>query len=177
MSRLSEATAATAVAGPSGQHTDRLAEPFRAAMRRIASTVTLVTAADADGKPHGMAASAVISVSMAPPSMLVAVNRDAGIHPVLLASRSFCLNVLGREQLDLLAPFSSTALRERRFESGEWRRGFAGLPYLASAPAAIFCELDHVVEYGTHTLCIGQVRDLAFGASPEPLVWLDGAAR
>ena len=164
------------VADPS-QDDATLARTFRTAMRRIASTVMLVTTADEDGLPYGMAASSVISVSMAPPSMLVAVNRDASMYPVLARTRRYCVNVLGSEQLDLLAPFSQSSQRERRFASGDWRRGIGGLPFLDAAPAAIFCELDRLVDYGTHALCVGRVIDVAFGSAPQPLVWLDGAAR
>lgn len=154
-----------------------LARTFKTAMRRVASTVMLVTTVDEQGAPHGMAASSVISVSMEPPSMLVAVNRDASMHPVLARTRRYCVNVLGSGQLDLLAPFSQSSLRGQRFASGDWRRGIDGLPFLGSAPAAIFCEADQLIDYGTHTLCLGRVIDVAFGSEPQPLVWLDGAAR
>ena len=77
----------TATTGPSHsadslRWSDPDADVFRDAMRCMASTVSLVTAHDARGH-HGMAASAVISVSADPPSMLVAVNHGASIHSVI----------------------------------------------------------------------------------------------
>jgi hypothetical protein len=88
---------------------------FRDAMRRIASSVMIITSRDVDGQPHGMAASAVIPVSMDPPSMLVAINRDAGLYPVVQRTRRFCVNLLGDDQQHLLAPFSQSALRAQRY--------------------------------------------------------------
>jgi flavin reductase (DIM6/NTAB) family NADH-FMN oxidoreductase RutF len=153
-----------------------LAAEFRNAMRRIASSVTLVTSLDNDGNPHGMAASAVIPVSMEPPSMLVAANRSSGLHPVLQLSRQFCINLLGENHQDLLLPFSQTSRRSERFASGEWREGNGSLRYLASAPAAVFCHLEQQVDYGTHTLFIGRVTAVRLSDMEiDPLLWYNGA--
>lgn len=153
-----------------------LAADFRNAMRRIASSVTLVTSRDSDRTPHGMAASAVIPVSMDPPSMLVAANRSSGLHPVVLETRCFCVNLLGEAHQELLEPFSQSTRREERFTAGDWQEGPNSLLYLASAPAAIFCELDHEVDYGTHTLLIGRVTGVRlFDADIDPLLWFNGA--
>ena len=95
---------------PSSSNTE-VSDDFRLAMRKVASSVTIVTTRDAAGMPHGMAASGVIPVSMDPPSMLVAINRSASLHPVLQASRRFCVNVLADHQHHLLAPFSQSGLR------------------------------------------------------------------
>lgn len=47
-----------------------LTAAFRGAMRRPAATVTIVTTANSD-RGHGMTATAVTSLSMVPPSLLV----------------------------------------------------------------------------------------------------------
>jgi flavin reductase (DIM6/NTAB) family NADH-FMN oxidoreductase RutF len=154
-----------------------LAADFRTAMRRIASSVTLVTGRDVDGTPHGMTASAVIPVSMDPPSMLVAANQGSGLHPVVQSTGKFCVNLLGESHLDLLMPFSQSSRRGERFASGDWQEGANSLLYLRSAPAAIFCELDHHVDYGTHTLFIGRVTGVRlYGHAVDPLVWFNGAS-
>lgn len=155
---------------------------FREAMRRLAASVMIVTSRDAEGQPHGMVASSVIPVSMDPPSMLVAVNRDAGLHPVLLRSRRFCVNLLGDHQHHLLAPFSQTALRSQRFRSEDWQHAWSTdteqLPWLPGAPAVIDCAVDLATEYGTHTLFIGRVLSVQCtsteDAATAPLVWLAG---
>ncbi len=143
-------------------------------MRCMASTVTLITSVQ-DGVPFGMAASAVTSVSMDPPSLLIAVNRSASIHPVLLATGRFCVNVLGADQADVVAPFSNSARRHERFQGGDWATDEGGLPYLASAPCAVSCTVDARLDYGTHTLFVGQVDRVALGPRQLPLVWLEGA--
>jgi flavin reductase (DIM6/NTAB) family NADH-FMN oxidoreductase RutF len=153
-----------------------LTRQFRIAMRRIASSVTVVTTNDDAGRFHGMAASAVISVSMEPPSMLVAVNKAASIHPVLIECNKFCVNVLCDAHGDLIHAFSSTELREERFAFGDWTEGPGGLPYLASAVSSLFCDVDKSIDYGTHTLFLGRVTSVSDGSDARPLIWLSGAA-
>lgn len=163
----------------------QLGSDFREAMRRLAASVTIITTRDADGAPHGMVASSVISVSMDPPSMLIAVNRNASIYPILQRSRRFCINLLSDEQSDLLNPFSTSALREQRFLSDHWRdawtAGSGRLPWLSGATASVECEVDLITDYGTHSLFIGRVLNVYCAPDSAadqtmvlPLVWLAG---
>lgn len=153
-----------------------LSTAFKDAMRRVASSVTLVTTRDAGGVPHGMAASAVIPVSMDPPSLLVAVNRTAGLHGALSAGGRFCVNLLAGTHHPLLGAFSQSARRAERFASDDWEADADALPRLASAPAAVSCAVERQIDYGSHTLFIGRVTGVRLaGENAEPLVWFDGA--
>lgn len=155
---------------------------FRDAMRRVASSVTIITSRDDDGLPHGMVASAVISVSMEPPSMLVAINRSAGLYPVVKRTGRFCVNLLAEDQHHLLAPFSQTALRGERFRSPDWHDAWTcnteRMPWLAGASACIDCSVDASVDYGTHSLFVGRVLHVRCDAGEPtcatPMVWLAG---
>ena len=69
------------------------ADALRQAMRRVASTVALVTVRH-DTLNHGVAATAVSSVSMEPPSMLVVLNTESSAIAPLLAAGRFCINYL-----------------------------------------------------------------------------------
>lgn len=147
---------------------------FREAMRGLASAVTLLTACDADGMPHGMAATAVIPVSMDPPSMLIAVNRSASLHPVIEATGRFCVNVLPDSQRDIVEAFSRSDMRSRRFTDFPWSLTEEGLPCLPQAQSVITCRCDERLAYGTHTLYIGRVERVGLGELAPPLVWFDG---
>lgn len=164
---------------------EEISNGFREAMRRLAASVTIITSRDAEGAPHGMVASSVISVSMDPPSMLIAVNRSAGLYPILQRSRRFCINLLSDEQSDLLKPFSTSSLRDKRFQSDHWRDAWTSdgerLPWLSDASASVECEVDLVTNYGTHSLFIGHVQKVhctptstAGPSIARPLVWLAG---
>ncbi|MFT3800962.1 MAG: flavin reductase family protein [Burkholderiaceae bacterium] len=154
---------------------------FRQVMRDVPASVTIVTSRDHLGNPHGMAASAVIPVSMEPASILVAVNETAGLHPVLLLSGRLCVNFLAGHQQALIEPFSRTDLRHQRFASDDWHdaeRGGDALPWLPGARACVFADVDRRVEYGTHTLFIARITQIRAGQPAEdagsPLLWMGG---
>lgn len=147
-------------------------EPFRLAMRSMAATVTILSTA-ACGRRYGMTATAVTSVSMAPPSLLVSVNREASIHSPLSREKRLCVNVLAESQQRLCADFSGGKTGEERFQDGEWALR-DGLPYLLDAQANIFCLVDHPLDYGTHTLFLCRVADVRLPGAKSPLVYLAG---
>jgi len=153
---------------------DNIVALFRRAMRQLGGAVCLITARDSQGGPHGMAASAVISVSMEPASLLVSIKRTASLYPIVSSSGLFCANVVDDSARPLVAMFARSERRNERFLSGEWRRGWHGLPYLASALCSVFCAVDAGLEYGTHTLFVGRVRHVSLTEGGLPLLWIAG---
>lgn len=151
-----------------------IAESFRAAMRRIASTVTVLTAADGD-EPFGMTATAVTSLSMEPPSLIVCVNGRARFHAVMQAASRFCVNVLHADQSDLSRAFGGAVPTAERFSPGSWLRSARAVPYLVEAQANMFCRRTAAIPYGTHTIFIGEVEEAASRDVVAPLVYQDAA--
>lgn len=147
---------------------------FRAAMRKLASTVTVITARDAN-EHHGMAATAVTSLSMDPPSLLVCVNRTASMHDVLHPTQLFCVNLLGVQHGPLCDAFGGKLTGAARFGVGQWASGEDGVRYLVDAPANIFCRLEQQHSYGTHTIFIGRVEAVRVVETGEPLLYQAGA--
>ena len=138
---------------------------FRAAMRRFAATVTIITASDHE-RHHGMTAAAVTSVSMDPPSLLICINQKTKLHDIMCRARRFCVNVLHRDQAAL--SFSGAMPPEKRFELGRWLRCQDGLPYLADAQANLFCRKAAALPYGTRTAFVGLVEDVGLrGLEPK----------
>ena len=62
---------------------------FRQALSQFASGVTVVTTRAADGKPLGLTVSSFCSVSLAPPMVLVCVDRRSEAHTGFQASGIF----------------------------------------------------------------------------------------
>lgn len=152
-----------------------LAGEFRLAMRRLAATVSIITAA-----PRlGMAATSVASLTLEPPALLVCVNRAASIFPALGAGARFCVNVLASSHGDLSAAFGGRLPREARFGVGDWRfDGDPGtaVPWLADAQSNIFCRVDAFLDYGTHRIVVGKVERVRLHGAVDPLIWSDGRA-
>lgn len=151
-----------------------VADKLKAAMRRMPGPVALVTTADPDGGDYaGLAASAVIPVSMAPPAMLVAVNRNASAHAVIERAGRFCINLLCNSQTDIVGLFSNSARRDERFAGDSWADR-DGLPYLPGACVSIFCKVERTQVFGTHELFIGTVDEVLPGTGSDPMGWIEG---
>ena len=101
----------------------QIGDAFRASLRLVASSVSLVTARDAQGQWHGMAVTSAGSLSMDPPSMMVAINRNTSIYPVILQTRRFTLNLMDECHVALLERFSRSDLRDQRFAAEDWLDG------------------------------------------------------
>jgi flavin reductase len=123
-----------------------------------------------------MTATAVTSVSLAPPSLLAIVNQTASIYAPLVASGRFCVNILFQGQRQFCEIFSGHLKGEERFQIGRWIEQ-DGTPYLQDAQANIFCTVDKTMPYGTHLVVIGQVCRALSKREISPLLYLDGAVR
>lgn len=148
---------------------------FRNAMRRLAATVTVLSTRAESGLRHGMTATAVTSVSADPPAVLACVNRSAALHAQLSLGRLLCINLLHCSQQRLSEVFSAASEGEARFGQGDWQSDANGVPYLADAQANIFCEIEALHAYGTHSVCIGRVLRANCRGDVAPLIYQDGA--
>jgi flavin reductase (DIM6/NTAB) family NADH-FMN oxidoreductase RutF len=151
-----------------------LAQSFKLAMRRLATTVSIVTALDADGRPAGMTATAVTSVCAEPPAFLVCVNKTASIHPSLALGAAMCLNLLAADHGDLSFAFGGKVPPELRFEQGDWQTQHSPIPYLGDAQANLFCTVDALLPYGTHSIVVGKVDAIRLHGDARPLIFGDG---
>ncbi|MEO5325009.1 flavin reductase family protein [Mesorhizobium sp. CC13] len=150
---------------------NELAIDTKAAMRRLAKSVVILTTRF-EGQRLAMAATAVDSLSIEPPSLLACVNRTASIFTAFEAKSPFCVNILARTHEVLAKRCGGQVKGEARFAEGDWRER-DGIPYLADAQANIFCANDGEFYYGTHGVFVGRVTDVALFGSIEPLIYAD----
>ncbi len=111
---------------------------------------------------RGITATAVCSVSDAPPSLLVCVNTGNELNPFIKANQHFSVNLLGssHEQLaNRFAGFDKVAMPER-FELGDWETLVTGSPILTNSLVSFDCRLTGFQEIGTHTVMFGEVMDV-----------------
>ncbi|MFC6672057.1 flavin reductase family protein [Marinobacterium aestuariivivens] len=152
----------------------QLKDQMRTAMRRLAQSVTIISSSNGRER-FAMAATAVNSLSTEPPSLLVCVNRSAAMHGPLSEGNDFCVNILGREQEELSVACGGKLRGEDRFSAGNWAISDAGTPYLNDAQASLLCSQDGAIDYGTHTIFIGRIKEIRNTAEIDPLIYLDGA--
>jgi 3-hydroxy-9,10-secoandrosta-1,3,5(10)-triene-9,17-dione monooxygenase reductase component len=128
---------------------------FRQLLSRFATGVTVVTALDPAGRPAGMTASALASVSLEPPLILVCVGKQAAFHAAMSAARHFAVNVLAADQEHLSRQFA--AIEGDHFAGVTYRPGANGVPLLEGAVAHLLCEVTERHEAGDHTVFFGLV--------------------
>lgn len=146
---------------------------YRALMRHQAGAVAII-AAGRSGARGGLTATAFSSLSDSPPTLLVCVQRKSGTHAVIVAAKSFSVNILAREQQSLAERFSGKCgvTGEHRFEGGAvWETLATGAPVLSGALASLDCELLDEHQFSTHSIFIGRVIDGQFRGEGEPLLY------
>lgn len=147
----------------------------RDALGHFATGVTVVTTSAGDGAPVGTTASAVSSLSLEPPLLLVCLHRTSETLATLRTHGAFAVNVLAVDQTTLSTVFA------RRGAAVDWRdiehdRGHADLPRLHGALAVIECDLHDALGGGDHEIVVGRPRRVTSrGAERAPLLHYRGA--
>ncbi len=152
-------------------------ETFRSVMGRFATGVTVVTASHR-GRDAGMTVNAFLSVSLEPPTVLVALNAKADTTPLVEASHRFGVNLLSARQLSLSERFASRRPSSEKFEGVRFHRGPLGSPLLDGSLGSFECKVVQTVTRSTHRLFLGQVVAMEEGKEELPLVfWRSEYAR
>lgn len=149
---------------------------FREAMSRLGAAVHIVTTDGKSGKA-GFTATAVASVSDAPSTLLVCLNRKSQITPLMLENGSFCVNTLAASEepiADVFAGRTGVFMAER-FKTGDWDTIKTGSPALKSAIAAFDCRVLEAKEVGSHFVYFGSVVAVRLGPTAKALVYHDRA--
>lgn len=147
------------------------AVPYREAMAQVASAVHLVTTDGPAGRA-GFTASAVCSVSDAPPTLLVCINRGSSAYAAVSVNDALCVSTLSAGQADIAVAFSRTPM-ETRFAAGRWYGLATGAPVLEGARVAFDCRIVRRTEVGTHDVLFCEVLALAEAGGGKPLVYAD----
>src|SRR5258705_7996260 len=92
------------VVGPAAMRTVEAAA-FREAMSRLGAAVHVIATAGPGGKT-GATATAVCSVSDAPPTVLMCLNRRSQTNPVVTENGVFCVNTLGHAHAEIADIFA-----------------------------------------------------------------------
>ena len=149
---------------------------FRAAMRHLASGVCLVTHS-VGGARAGMTATAVASLSLEPPTLIVCVDRAASAYAGLTPGAAFGVSVLGADHREFAERFAGRTGEQgaERFRDGRWHMAPNGAPLLADSLAAFACEVEEVIERNTHAVVFGRVKHAAAASGGGALIYWRGA--
>jgi flavin reductase len=145
---------------------------FLAAMRRVASSVTVVTTDGAAGR-FGTTVSAFSSVSADPPTVLVCLFAQSRIAKAITENGRFCVNVLPEESAYVADRFAGRddANVEDRFSGIPLNSG-RDTPQIAGA-TFFDCVVDQSILSGSHLIVTGNVHAVA-DAGAAPLAYRNG---
>jgi flavin reductase (DIM6/NTAB) family NADH-FMN oxidoreductase RutF len=156
-------------------------EALRHVMGHFASGVTIVTALF-HGVRHGMTATAVCSVSLEPPLVLVCVSKQSRFHQAIIGAGAWCMSVLAADQEPVARHFSNrgrdllTQFDHVPHQPAEVSRA----PRLDGALAWLECTTYATYDSGDHTIVVGRVVRADGWApddeqdSPSPLTYYRG---
>ncbi|RZS90058.1 flavin reductase (DIM6/NTAB) family NADH-FMN oxidoreductase RutF [Motilibacter rhizosphaerae] len=146
-------------------------EDFRAAFRRHPAGVVVVTA-DAGAGPAGLTATSLVSVSLDPPMVSLAIAESASAWPALSRAGSFVVNLLGQDHPELAQHFATRGI-DRFAPPTRWVRLTTGEPALLDAASWLRCATDERVRVGDHWLVLGRVTAARVDPEAAPLVYHD----
>lgn len=141
---------------------------YRRTISWFVTGVAVMTSVTADGRPHGMTANAVSSVSLDPLLVLVCVERSAGMADVVQQGGVFALSFLSADQEHLSVHFADAGrgFGVEEFASVRTHSGPTGAPLLDGATAWVDCEVHDVLPGGDHHLVLGRVVHAAVAEDP-----------
>lgn len=147
---------------------------YRALARRHAASVTVVTVRRRDGTLDGFTATSFLTVSLAPPIVLVSATNDTRAASMLGDAAAWAINLLADHQRPVADLFATPhELRGDAFARVVWTPDADGAPLLRGALGAYSARVRSLVPAGDHTLCLGDVTALHLGAEGAALVYRD----
>ena len=149
--------------GANGVDFDAFCELFSG----VPAAVTVVTARNGDGQPHGTTVSAFCSLSLNPPLIIVALDRSSDLLPLVERQGRFGINVLAGGQEEVGAACARKGPDKLAVTS--WRYD-AGLPRIEGSSAWLACNVQDVLDGGDHVIVVGLVTACEAGQA-EPLVY------
>jgi flavin reductase (DIM6/NTAB) family NADH-FMN oxidoreductase RutF len=148
---------------------------FRKALGSLAGGVCVV-ACTRDGQDHAMTATAVTSVSLEPPLVLVCVARSARFFDAITEAGEWSVSILAEEG----RPHAAWLARKGRPLYGQLdavphHRSAAGSALLEDSLAWLECRTHQQIRAGDHDIVVGEVVRATMGPGTRPLVyWRSG---
>ncbi|MDQ7905140.1 flavin reductase family protein [Phytohabitans sp. ZYX-F-186] len=144
------------------------ADAFRALMRRLAATVTVVTVPGSP--PVGFTATSFTSVSLRPPLVSFCLDRGSSSWPTVERAAYVGVHLLADGQHEVARTFATSGI-DRFAVHGAWRLGPYGVPLLDSPAAWLLCRVTRRVPAGDHAIVLAEPLQGQHDRGGAPLVY------
>ena len=148
-------------------------DDLRAVLRRVPTGVSVMTV-EASGRRIGLTVATLVSLSLEPPLVGVAIARQAAIHELLREAGSCAFSLLAAGQDAVAEHFARGVPPIGMWEGIATRDGTNGAPLLEGALGWLECRVVDELAVGTHTFFVTAVLRAEPGVEAQPLVRLGG---
>ena len=150
-------------------------ELFKKLMGSFVTGVSVVTT-QVDGVLHGLTVSALSSVSLDPPLLLVCIDHHARAYEHLRRAPAFSINFLAEDQSTVAEKFAEPGLSmEERLSSVEYFLGKTGCPLFRHSLAVMECRIAGTYTAGDHDIFLGEILSGEVDPQPKPLLYFRGS--
>jgi flavin reductase (DIM6/NTAB) family NADH-FMN oxidoreductase RutF len=146
-------------------------DELRVLMRDVPAPVAVVTV-DAAGQQLGLTVTSLVSLSIEPPLVGVAIARQAALHELIREAGAFAVSILAAGQDRIAQHFARGVPPIALWTGIEIRPSEVGAPLIEGALGWIECRLAEQHATGDHTFFVGDVVSAQQGPSRAALVYV-----
>jgi flavin reductase (DIM6/NTAB) family NADH-FMN oxidoreductase RutF len=136
------------------------ADAKKTALRMIPYGIYVLTADDGNGNVAAATVNWVTQTAFAPPLVVVGVKTDSGAYGIVKNTKSFTLNMLGKDHKGMAFTFFKPAqFADGKLSGQAIHKGANGAPIIDAALAAVECKVTNIVEQGDHHIVVAEVTE------------------
>ena len=144
-------------------------DALKAAFRRHASGVAVITALNPDGSPLGFTATSMTSLGSNPALLTFNVARGSSSWPGLSTSTHLAVHMLGEKNLELSKKMAAD--HTKRFIDDDWEYQEFGLPVFLEATAVLFGKVREIHNIEMNAIFVIDVLSGKLGAEDKALLY------
>lgn len=143
-------------------------DELRDVLRRLPTGVAVVTV-DAQGQRVGLTVATLVSLSLEPPLVGVAIARQAALHELLREAGTCAISLLSADQQDVAEHFARGVPPIGMWVGIATQAGGPSAPFLAGALGWLECTVRDEAPAGTHTFFVCSVTSVLAGGGERGL--------
>ena len=144
-------------------------DALKAAFRRHASGVAIITTKSETGDPVGFTATSMTSLGSNPALVTFNVSRSSSSWSALSKATHLALHMLGSESIELARKMAED--HTKRFLDSDWEFSEFGLPVFGQATAVLFVKVRQFHEVEQNAVFITEVVSGKLGAQDKALLY------
>ena len=146
-----------------------LSETLRAAFRRHASGVAVITTTDPEGNPVGFTATSMTSLGSNPPLLTFNVARGSSSWAAVSQAQHFAVHTLGAKNLELARRMAAD--RNLRFAQNDWGMMEPGVPVFEAATAVLIGKTREIHHVENNAIVVIEIIDGGVGELDDAMLY------